>query len=347
MVYRGTDHHIHELWWNSAGWHTKDLTKAAAGHPASPTGAVAAAGDPAGYVFDAQATQHVVYRGTDHHVHELWWNSAGWHGNDLTKAAARHPASPTGAVAAAGDPAGYVFDAQATQHVVYRGTDNHIHQLWWNTAGWHISDLTMATHAAPAAGDPAGYVSDADGASQHVVYRGTDNHIHQLWWNTAGWHISDLTTATGAAPAAGDPAGYVFDARATQHVVYRGTDNHIHQLWWNTAGWHTNDLTMAAHAAPAAGDPAGYVFNARATQHVVYRGTDNHIHQLWWDITGWHISDVSAATGAVAVPGQPIVPTGAATAVGDPAGYVFDAHGGSQHVLYRGFDDRIGQLQWG
>jgi hypothetical protein len=36
---------------------------------------------------------------------------------------------PDGARDAAGDPAGYVFDG--TQHVVYRGSDNHIHELWW------------------------------------------------------------------------------------------------------------------------------------------------------------------------------------------------------------------------
>jgi hypothetical protein len=323
--------------------------------PSGAAGAMAAAGNPAGYVFKARATQHVVYRGTDHHIHELWWDTTGWHGKDLTKAAAGHPASPTGAVAAAGDPAGYVFDARATQHVVYRGTDHHIHELWWNTTGWHGNDLTKAaaghpaspTGAVAAAGDPAGYASAADGGSQHVVYRGTDNHIHQLLWDTAGWHTNDLTMATQAAPAAGDPAGYVFNARATQHVVYRTTDNHIHQLWWDTAGWHTDDLTMATQAAPAAGDPAGYVFNARATQHVVYRSTDNHIHQLWWDITGWHTSDVSAACGQVTVADQPSGPGFPVTAVGNPAGYVFDAHSGSQHVLYRGSNDRIGQLRWG
>jgi hypothetical protein len=78
-----------------------------------------------------RATSRSVPR-TDHHIHELWWNSAGWHGNDLTKAAARHPASPTSAVAAAGDPAGYVFDAHGgSQHVLHRGFDDGIHQLRW------------------------------------------------------------------------------------------------------------------------------------------------------------------------------------------------------------------------
>ena len=96
-------------------WNINDLTAA--------TSAVATAGDPAGYMFNAQGTQHVVYRGTDGHIHELWWDSNGWHTNDLTAA--------TSAVAAAGDPAGYMFNAQGTQHVVYRGTDSHVHELWW------------------------------------------------------------------------------------------------------------------------------------------------------------------------------------------------------------------------
>jgi hypothetical protein len=68
--------------------------------------------------------------------------------------------------------------------------------------------------------------------TQHVDYRGSDTHIHELWWDSNGWHTNDLTASTGATAAAGDPAGYMFDAQDTQHVVYRGNDNHIHELWW-------------------------------------------------------------------------------------------------------------------
>jgi len=46
-----------------------------------------------------------------------------WHDGDLT--------SVTGAPGAAGDPSGYVFDAQGTQHVVYRAGNGHIHEMWW------------------------------------------------------------------------------------------------------------------------------------------------------------------------------------------------------------------------
>ena len=48
-----------------------------------------------------------------------------------------------------------------------------------------------------------------------------------------GWHHNDLTLATGAPIAVGDPAGYTWDVDRTQHVVYRGNDGHIHELWFN------------------------------------------------------------------------------------------------------------------
>jgi hypothetical protein len=82
-------------------------------------------------------------------------------------------------------------------------------------------------------------------AFQHVVYRGTDDRIHELWWSDGpGWAEGELAAQTATAPAAaGDPAGYVLNG--TQHVVYRGTDDRIHELWWSEAtGW--NDGLLVA-----------------------------------------------------------------------------------------------------
>jgi hypothetical protein len=126
-------------------------------------------------VHDALGTQQVVYRGEDGHIHQLWWDATnGWGRGDLT--------AVTGGPQAAGDPSGYVHDALGTQQVVYRGEDNHIHELWWDAEnGWGRGDLTDVTGAPKAAGDPSGYVFDAQG-TQHVVYRGVDGHIHELWW---------------------------------------------------------------------------------------------------------------------------------------------------------------------
>jgi hypothetical protein len=286
VVYEaGSDHHIEELWSDSTGWHTEDLTAATGAPPAG-------AGDLAGYVLAAQGTQHVVYEaGSDHHIEELWSDSTGWHTEDLTAATGAPPLVDDGPLMA------YAFEAQGTQHVFYEGpSDRHIHELWSDSTGWHTDDVTAATAGAVQVGGPlAGYV-DATQGTQHVVYVGlSDKHIHDLWWDTTGRHTDDLTAATGA-PTFGDGlAAYAFAAQGTQHVIY-GDDNypsHLHELWSDPTGWHTDDLTAATGAppgggacrnygAPCAGLP-GYVFQAQGTQHVIYVSyLDGHIHELWW-----------------------------------------------------------------
>ena len=152
-------------------------------------------------------------------------NRSGWRHNDLTNA--------TGALSAAGDPAGYTWDVDKTQHVVYRGSDGHIRELWFSSSAWawNQNDLTIATGALRSAGDPAGYTWDVDN-TQHVIYRGDDGHIHELWFSSTAWNWNhnDLTNATGAPAATGDPAGYTWAVDKTHHVVYRGTDGNIHDI---------------------------------------------------------------------------------------------------------------------
>jgi hypothetical protein len=295
-----------------AGWRHNDLTAAA--------GAPAAAGDPAGYTWDVDKTEHVVYRGVDGHIHELWFNGA-WHHNDLTVAAGNAPA-------AVSDPAGYTWDVDKTEHVVFQGNDAHIHELWFNGA-WHHNDLTAAAGAPVSAGHPAGYTWSVD-KTEHVLFRGADNHIHELWFN-GSWHHNDLNAAAaGAPPAAGDPVGYTWSKDNTEHALYRGVDGHIHELWFNGA-WHHNDLTAAAGGAPtAASNPTGYTWSVDNTEHAVYAGVDGHIHELWFN-GAWHHNDLTVAAA------------GAPTAVGDPAGYTWSADN-TEHVLYRGPDDHIHEL---
>ncbi|HST84780.1 MAG TPA: Dot/Icm T4SS effector Zinc-dependent metalloprotease LegP, partial [Kineosporiaceae bacterium] len=170
----------------------------------------------------------------------------GWHHNDLVAA--------TGAPIAAGNPAGYTWNVDQTQHVVYRSADGHIQELWFN-GSWNRNDLVIAAGAPAAAGNPAGYTWDVDN-TEHVVYRSGDGHIHELWFNGT-WNHNDLVIAAGAPAAAGNPFGYTWDVDKTQHVVYRSGDGHIHELWFN-GSWNHNDLVVAAGAPVAVGDPAGY-----------------------------------------------------------------------------------------
>jgi hypothetical protein len=138
----------------------------------------------------------------------------------------------SGALAAAGDPVGYVFDAQGTEHVLYRGVDARVHDLCGTPGvGWTDTDLTGATGAPLIAGEPCGYVFKAQ-ATQHVVFRGDDYHVHELSSAADGvWQHDDLTQLASAPGVVSDPFGYAFEAQGSRHVVYQGADDHVHELY--------------------------------------------------------------------------------------------------------------------
>ena len=196
---------------------------------------------------------------------------------------------------------------------------------------------------------------------------------------TVGWHLNDLTLATGSPVGGWRPSGYVFEAQRTQHVTYVGTDYHIHELWWDGNGWHHDDLTNAAGAPTASNAGGGYIF--RCTRHVPYLTDAFPVGELWWDNHGWHYTDLAqaagiAVTGAAAgyaFPAQgtqhvnfPDVyghihelwwdgngwyhndltdATGAPLSSANPTGYVFPAQG-TQHVTYAGTDGHVYELWW-
>jgi hypothetical protein len=154
--------------------------------------AIRAAGDPTGdptsYIDTTEGLEVALYRGTDGHVHSLYW-STGEVGRDVLSGTA-------GAPRAAGKPAGYV-GKDGFKHVIYRSGDGHLHELWWtgsNPPGH--GDLTaLSVSGTPtAAGDPAPYINTNTGENI-VAYRGSDGHIHTLYW------LTSATTTCLALPA--------------------------------------------------------------------------------------------------------------------------------------------------
>jgi PQQ enzyme repeat len=238
-----------------------------------------------------------------------------WHHIDISALATAPPA--------AGDPAGYVF---GSEFVVYRGTDNHVHQLFAtaNQGSWSHVDLTALVNAPLAAGNPYGYIV----GTQRVVYRGTDNNIHQLSKNGAQWAHSNLSLLTGAPAAAGDPFGSLTPG-GNQIVDYMGTDGHIRQLYFSNGHSVHVDLTAVTSAPLSGGDPFEYLNGS--SQIVPFRGVDSDIHQLYTinNNTQWVQADVSAVVHAPA-------------AAGDPFGSL--TPGGNQIVDYTGTDGHIHQL---
>jgi hypothetical protein len=299
--------------------------------------ASAARATPAGYTWDADQSQHVVYRDAEGHIRQLYYKAEEqvWRETDLT--------ADTGASIAASSPAAYSWDVDPSQHVVYRDEAGHIQELFFRAEdGVFVNnDLTTATDAPLASGTPSGYTWDAD-KSQHVVYRAIDGHIVELYYLASQqvWKANDLTEQAarqaGSTPplAAGSPFGYVWDVDGAQHVVYRGVDKHIHEFVRppDRDAWYSFDLTKTAAAPEAEGDPVGYTWADDASQHIVYRDTDGHIQQLYYkaEEAVWKHTDLTRDTEA------PL-------AAGSPDAYTWDEDA-SQHVVYRDRDGRIQEL---
>ena len=218
---------------------------------------------------------------------------------DLTAGAVSAPAG-----GASGDPVGYVRSDKINS-VVYRGTNNHIYELYYGlyrgADSWISGDLSTLAGAPEALGDPAVYVRSDK--TNSVVYRGTNNHIYELYLGAGTWICADLSGGIGAPAASGDPAVYVRSDKINS-VVYRGTNNHIYELFLGTGSWQSADLSTIAGAPEASGNPAGYVRSDK-TNSVVYRGTNNHIYELFLGTGSWQSADLSTIAGAPAALGDP------------------------------------------
>jgi hypothetical protein len=218
VVYRTSSGRLHALYWYGQA--------PVSGENISPAGSVLAANsDPVGYANTRTNENIVVYRGTDNHVRTLYWNTGAVGHEDLSGYA--------GTANAVGEPAAYYRANDDSHQIAYRGSDNQLYELWWNggapVQGW---SLTAAAGAPPAASDPTAYYS-ASTNTKHVVYRSSDNHLHEIVWAPGGAvSHADLTLEAGAPLAAGQPSAFSVESQRTQHVVYRGSDNQVHEIRW-------------------------------------------------------------------------------------------------------------------
>jgi len=218
VVYRGTDGHLHALYWSTGAVGHDDITRL--------SGAPAPAGDPFGYFITTQGVQNVVYRGVDGHLHGLYWGLGAVGHDDLTLLSE--------APLPSGNPTAYVTTA-GLQTLVYRGTDGHIHGLYWTTGA--VSHDDLSENGVKGAPLPVGNLEayfNAEDESNHVIYRTSNGHLHELAWTTGAVSHADLSTVTPAQPSAGKPSAYVFAPDKTQHVIYRASGGDLHDLTWRT-----------------------------------------------------------------------------------------------------------------
>jgi peptidoglycan hydrolase-like protein with peptidoglycan-binding domain len=203
------------------------------------TGLPAAASDPTGFIVTKTElgvttilSRHIFYIGSDGDVHELCSDLAGqiWTHTNITQ-----PISGIVKPAPGSNPAAYSFLTQNTLHVVYRGTDDRIHELWGIPGSWNYN--AVGANFTKAKGDPVGYVTETFSV-QHIVYRGENDQLVELWW-LGIWREHVLTNTITTAPAvSSDLAGYSFESMHTQHVVYFDQNGNPQELYWDSGGWH-------------------------------------------------------------------------------------------------------------
>ena len=220
IVYRRADGHLQELFWMGVDpVQTACLTE----YVEAPL----AAGDPSSYPVTTAGQNIVVYRGVDGHVHSLYWADGPTGHDDLS--------GWTQTPDAVGVPVGYHLPATDTHQVVYRAVDGHLYEIWWQgvapASGW---DLIAAAGSPGAAADPACWFVPATGI-KHVVYVGTDGHLHDLAWapgsGTPVW--TDLTAYAVAPQAVPERVSAFADpGSAVCRVLYRAADQEVHEIRW-------------------------------------------------------------------------------------------------------------------
>lgn len=311
----------------------------------------AGVGRPHGFVFGPQNAQHVVYRGGDGSIYDMFGDRTGWfyQSPSLEAAGSSTLGEPE---SAASDPYGYGVDDRGMLCIAYAG-ETRIHELVWSQLDadkaderflgteWRVDTSYIADTANDRPmGRPLGgmYLP-----SRGVVFRTVDDRLRAVVESAADgtWELKEL--GTGAPKPASDPAGLLMTKTElamtrviSRHLFFIGVDGHVHELRSDNAGltWNHTNITQALAdvvlPAPQASLSA-YAFLGQNTLHVVYRGQDDKIHELWGNPGSWNYNAIGALF---------------TKAKGDPIGYVTEWTG-LQHVVYRGEGDELVELLWG
>jgi len=94
------------------------------------------------------------------------------------------------------------------------------------------NSLVIAVGDVSGKGAPAAYYSPATN-TKHVVYLGTDGHLHDLWWvpEIGTPAPVNLTHRAGLRGSGSNAAAFALSAPPTEHVVLR-LDGSIWELLW-------------------------------------------------------------------------------------------------------------------
>jgi hypothetical protein len=173
----------------------------------------------------------VYFRAQDFHLHELRLEPRQpWQAADLT-------ALTNTPDAAEGEPFAYnAFPGESMSiEVLYRARDSHLYKLSQGfQQPWSVLDVTASSGALNAAGSPFASVTNIRSSrpTSRIIYRGVDNHLHEIRLERQAWKAADLTADSGASDVVGDPRACVVwePLQDMARVVFHTADHHLHEL---------------------------------------------------------------------------------------------------------------------
>jgi hypothetical protein len=271
IAYLGQDGNIYLLTGQpgSTTWTVTNVTTAAgvAGRAAS---------GPSAYAYAHDHTHHVVYIGTDAHIHELWFSeqTGRWNDGDLT-AATGAPSAATGPWAR---PGGFTSTSDDMQHVPFRAFDGSVWDLAYTPGiGWRATNASQQAGAPLATASPIGSELWYD---TEVAYRGSDGYVQMLRFYRNIWHYESIGRDGHGVPmsANSEPTLAVETFHEVhKHVYYAGQDSHVHELWFYYE-WRDADDTANHKGVPDGWSPSAYVSEGDQVLHAVYSGVDNTVY---------------------------------------------------------------------
>ncbi|TVR47027.1 MAG: hypothetical protein EA402_02045 [Planctomycetota bacterium] len=138
---------------------------------------------------------------------------------------------------AAGPACAWHWGLEGSRHISYRDIEGAIHELLELKGIWYHAPLSEQTGAPAASSDPLGY---APSDHEHVIYLGSDGHVHELCFDGRDWHHHDIHALTAGTPAAAAApgGGYIL---GRHHIAFKGVDGHAHILRHNR-DWRHHSL---------------------------------------------------------------------------------------------------------
>jgi GH25 family lysozyme M1 (1,4-beta-N-acetylmuramidase) len=225
VIYWGNDDDWHLLYWDGTTWAAPEALLSTTGILSRNASGVAISGMATGQpvIYENQGIIHVVGRvGRDGHLFEVYQDgSGGWLFDDITKKAL---ISEPGLPAATYSPC--IYQDSNGVFITYRGVGG---QLWKITRSTYESvNLTSATNSVLSTGHPSCFVLND---IFHIIYRGKDKLIYEIWLNGLTWKVRSLSNEKAAA----DP---VASSNTTIGlVVFQRADGKIHVAKFDGTSW--------------------------------------------------------------------------------------------------------------